>query len=161
VAVDIFLKLDGIPGESQDQAHRDEISLESFSWGEANAAAPGRGGGGAGAGRVDIHDLSATMRVSKASPQLLLSCASGKHLKQAVLSVRKAGDRPQDFLVLKLTDVIVTSYQTAGSAGAPELHDQVSLGFGKIEVEYKPQKPDGSLGQSVKAGWDLAQNKPV
>jgi type VI secretion system secreted protein Hcp len=161
VALDFFLKLDGISGESTDAKHKDEIQLESFSWGETNVAGPPRAGGGGAAGRVQMHDLTVTMRVNKASPQLLLACASGKHVKQAVLTVRKAGERPQEFFVLKLTDVVVTSYQTAGSAGASELHDQVALGFAKIEVEYKQQKPNGSLGQSVKAGWDLAQNKPI
>jgi type VI secretion system secreted protein Hcp len=162
MAVDLFLKIDGIPGESADKAHKDEIELESFSWGETNAGAAHPGGGGGGAGKVQIQDLHFVARVNKASPTLMLACATGKHLKQAVLTARKAGKGQQEFLIFKFSDLLVSSFQTGGSAHGDTVPiDQVSFNFGKIEMEYKPQQPDGSLGQSVKAGWDVKANQPA
>ena len=160
MAVDYFLKIDGVPGESADAKHKGEIQLESFSWGETNPGGGGMGGGG-GAGKVQMQDLVVTMLVSKASPKLMLACASGKHYKEAVLTVRKAGKSQQEFLIFKFKDVIVTSYQTGGSAQSDLLVDQASLGFSTIQLDYRPQKADGSLDAAVKAGWDLKQNKPL
>ena len=143
MAVDYFLKLDTIPGGSTDKAHKDEIELEAFSWGAANAARGGAGGG-AGAGKVQLNDLSVTMAAGVASPKLFLACASGTHLKSAILTARRAGEKAQDFMVVKLTDVVVTSYQIAGSAGGDALHDGATLGYAKVELEFRPQKADGS-----------------
>ncbi len=159
---DYFLKIDGVSGESPDAKHKGEIQLESFSWGEANpGGATLGGGGGAGAGKVQMQDLVFTMAVSKASPKLMLACATGKHHKEAVLTVRKAGKTQQEFLVFKFKDVVVTSYQIGGSELGDAPMDQGSLGFSTIQMEYKPQKADGSLDTPVKAGWDLKQNKAI
>jgi type VI secretion system secreted protein Hcp len=158
MAIDYFLKIDGVSGESLDSKHKGEIDVESWSWGESNPAQPG-GGGGAGAGKVQMQDLVFTTRFSKASPQLILACASGKHFKDAVLTARKAGKGQQEFLTFSLSDVLVSTYQTGGAGGDVLPGDAVSLNFSKIQVEYKPQNPDGSLGSSIKAGWDVKQNK--
>ena len=161
MAVDLFLKIDGIAGESVDKAHKDEIELESFSWGETNEGA-GPGGGGGGAGKVQIQDLHFVARVNKASPTLMLACATGKHLKQAVLTARKAGKGQQEFLIFKFSDLLVSSYQLGGSAHGDTLPiDQVSFNFAKIEMEFRPQKADGTLDQPVKGGWDVKGNKPA
>jgi type VI secretion system secreted protein Hcp len=160
-AVDYFLKIDGIPGESTDAKHTGEIDLEAFSWGATNAGAP-PGGPGGGSGKVSLQDFHFTTRVNKASPQLFLACATGKHIKQAILTARKAGKAQQEFLVYKFTEVLITSYQIAGSEAGDELPmDQISFDFARIDYEYRPQKPDGSLGPPVKAGWDVKANKPV
>src|SRR5918996_4117531 len=152
---DYFLKIDGVQGESTDTKHKGEIDVESWSWGETNAGGHA-GPAGAGSGKVTVQDLSFVMRYNKASPALLLACASGKHLKSAVLTARKAGKQQQEFLVYTLTDVLVSSYQTGGSTHDPEGPiDQVSLGFARIQVEYRPQKADGSLDAPIKAGWDV------
>jgi type VI secretion system secreted protein Hcp len=157
MAIDYFLKIDGISGESLDSKHKGEIEVESWSWGESNPAQPG--GGGGAAGKVQIQDLAFTTRFSKASPQLILACASGKHFKDAALTARKAGKGQQEFLTFSLSDVLVSAYQTGGAGGDVFPGDSVSLNFSKIRVEYKPQNPDGSLGSSIKAGWDVKQNK--
>jgi type VI secretion system secreted protein Hcp len=157
-AVDYFLKIDGIPGESQDSKHKGEIELESFSWG---AAQPERPGGGGGAGKVQMQDFHFVMSVNKASPKLFLACASGQHLKHATLVARKAGKGQQEFLLYKFTDVLISSYQTGGAGGDTLPIDQVAFNFAKIEMEFRPQKPDGSLGPAEKAGWDVKKNKPV
>jgi type VI secretion system secreted protein Hcp len=161
VPVDYFLKIDGVPGESADAKHKGEIQLESFSWGESSPGGAGPGSGG-GAGKVQMQDLVVTMVVSKASPKLMLACATGKHHKEAVLTARRAaGKSQQEFLVYKFKEVVVTSYQIGGSELGDAPLDQASLGFSTIEMEYKPQKADGSLDAPVQAGWDLTTNKPL
>lgn len=158
--VDYFLKIDGVQGESADSKHKGEIELESFSWGETNSG--GHGAAGGGAGKVSVQDLHFVMKLNKASPKLLLACALGQHLKYAVLTGRKAGKQQQEFLVYKFTDLLVSSYQT--SASAQDLEgplDQVSFNFARIEVEYRPQKPDGSFDAPINVGWDVKTNKKV
>ena len=160
-AVDYYLKIDGIDGESADHKHKGEIDIESFSWG-ASQTGSHSGGGGGGAGKVSMQDLHFVMKVSKASPKLMLACASGQHIKKATLVCRKAGKDQQEFLKLSLTDLLVSSYQTGGSGHSDVVPtEQISLNFAKIEVEYKEQKPDGTLGGAVKSGWDVKANKAV
>jgi type VI secretion system secreted protein Hcp len=156
--VDYFLKLDGIPGESRDLKHKGEIELESFFWGEANAVIPT--GGGGGVGKVQVEDLHIAMKMNKASPLLLVACASGQHIKQAVLTARRALKAQQEFLVYKLTDVLVASYHTTGGTDSVPM-DQVAFNFAQVQVEYRSQKPDGSLEAPVKAGWDVRLNKKI
>jgi type VI secretion system secreted protein Hcp len=157
MAVDYFLKIDGIDGESTDAKHKNEIEVLSWTWGESVPV--GHPGGGGGSGKVQMQDLNFNARLSKASPPLLLACASGKHLKSAVLTARKAGKDQQEFLTFSLSDLLVSSYQTGGTEGLEVPMDSVSLNFAKIQVEYKELKADGTLGGSVKAGWDVKQNK--
>jgi type VI secretion system secreted protein Hcp len=155
---DYFLKIDGIDGESGDSKHKGEIQLESWSFSESQGGTMAYGGGG-GAGKVQMQDFNFTARMSKASPNLMLACASGKHLKSAVLTARKAGKPQAEFLSFSLSDILVSAYQTGGAEGEVVPMDSVSLNFSKIQVEYKQQNPDGSLGASIKAGWDVKQNK--
>ena len=153
-----FLKVDGIPGESTDAKHKDEIELVSFGWGVTDPVAPA-GGGGGGAGRPKFQDFHFTMRVNKASPQLFLATASGKHIKEANLAVRRAGKAQLEYLKIKFTDVLVTSFEEA--AGAEEPQEAVAFNFGKIAIEYTPQSASGAPGAVIKAGWDLARNVKI
>ena len=159
-AVDLFLKIDGIQGESNDAKHANEIDVDAFSWGETNVVSHAAGGGG-GAGKVAMQDFHFTKRLDKASPVLFLACASGKHFPKAVLSARKAGEGQQDYLVITLSDVVVSGYQVGGAESGEAGIDQTSLAFSRIVFEYRPQKPDGSLAPPVKAGWDLKTNKAI
>jgi type VI secretion system secreted protein Hcp len=155
VAVQYFLRVDGIPGESKDTAHKGEIDVLSFAWGLTNTgvAAPG---GGAGAGKASFQDLHVVKPVDKASPKLVEACASGQHIKEVVLTCRRSGKKRLEFLSYKLSNVVITSYQVGGSA--PEgPTDQVSLNFGKIEMEYRP----AGAQPAVRAGWDVAAGKKV
>ena len=158
MAVDYFLKIDGIQGESLDAKHKGEIELESFSWGETNAGTTAAGSG-RGAGKVNMQDLQVAKKLDKASPLLFLACATGQHLKEAILTARKAGKGQLEFLVFKFRDLLVSSYQLGAADEAPT--EQVSFNFSRIEIEYRPQKPDGSLDTAAKAGWDLKANKKV
>jgi len=161
VASDYLLKLEGIKGEATDAKHKDEIEIESFSWGATQSGTFAAGGGG-GAGKVSFQDFHFTTRVNVASPNLMLACATGEHIKSAILTVRKAGKDQQEYYLVKMSDNLVSSYQSGGSEGSSSLPvDQFSLNFAKIEFEYKAQKADGSLGAGVKGGWDLKQNVKV
>lgn len=156
---DYFLKLETVPGESADSKHKGEIDVESWSWGGSNSGTHSAGGGG-GAGKFTAQDFHFVMKVNKASPKLSLACASGEHIKSAILTCRKAGKEQQEYLLYKMTDVMVSSYQAGGSSHSDVLPtDQISLNFAKIEIEYKEQKPDGTLGGATKMFADLKQNK--
>jgi len=158
-SVDYFLKIDGIPGESSDEGHKDWINLESWSWG---ATQTGTSGGG-GAGKVSVDSFSFGKTVDKASPKLFESLTTGKHLKDATLELclsNEVGSRSLCYLTIKLSDVLVSSYQIGGSGGDVPT-DQFSLNFSKIEFEYTPQKEDGTLDTPVNAGYDVKANKKV
>jgi type VI secretion system secreted protein Hcp len=159
MAVDYFLKIDGVDAESTDNKHKNEIDVESFSWGATQTGASSARGAGAGAGKVSMQDFHFVMKVNKSSPILMLSCATGKHIKAATLTCRKAGGDQQEYMKVVMSDLLVSSYQTGGAGEIPT--DQISLNFGKIEFEYKPQKADGTLDSPVKTGWDLKTNAKV
>ena len=154
MAVDYFLKIDGIQGESQDSKHKDEIQLESWSWGEINSGSASRGAG-MGAGKVQMNDFNFAMSVNKASPKLLLACAQGDHIKSALLTCRKAGKDQQEYLKITFNDLMVSSYQAGGSAHMDVLpQDQISFNFTAIKFEYREQKADGTLGGATTAEFN-------
>jgi type VI secretion system secreted protein Hcp len=157
MASDIFAKIGDIKGESLDDKHKDEIEVLSYSWGVNNAGSMAHGSGG-GEGKASFHDISFTHRVDKASPVLMQSCATGTHLKEATITHRKAGKGQQEFFVIKLTDVLVTSVQEGGG-GDGSLSEQVSLAFAKVDMQYKPQKADGSLDAGIHFKYDLKAQK--
>lgn len=156
-----FLKIDGIEGDSLDKLHKDEIDVESWSWGVVNEGSPGPGGGG-GAGRASFQDFHFVAKISKASPQLFLSCATGVHHKAATLSGRRAGGEKTsgDFLEYKLSDVLVTSVQHA-EGGSDLPIEQFSLGYGRFEITFTPQNEDGSPGSPISGGFDVKLNKKI
>jgi type VI secretion system secreted protein Hcp len=121
---------------------------------------PGTGGGGGGGGKVQVEDLSVVMKLNKASPLLMLACASGQHIKSAVLTARRAVKTQVEFLVIKLTDVLVSSCHATGGV-SNEPMDQIGFNFAKIEVDYRPQNPDGTPGAPVTGGWDVKANKKI
>lgn len=160
--VDIFIKLDGIEGESQDDKHKNEIEVQSCSLGVTNTGTFVTGGGG-GSKHSNFHDLHFTKHIDKASPKLFEASATGNHIKKADLTFRKAGQSggQQEYFKVTLTDLLVSSYQLSDHSGADLPTEQISINFAKIEVDYKEQKADGSLGGSVKAGYDLKLSKKV
>jgi type VI secretion system secreted protein Hcp len=160
MAMDQFLKIDGVKGEAKDHKHKDEIDVLAWSWGMSNSGTSHVGGGG-GAGKVNVQDISVTKYIDKASTVLFASCAGGKHHKDATLLVRKAGDKPLEYLKIKMTDVLITSVSTGGSGGEDRLTENVTLNFAKVNVEYVAQKPDGTGESPLTMGWDIAQNVKV
>jgi type VI secretion system secreted protein Hcp len=158
MAVSIFARIGTIKGESQDAKHKDEIEVLSWSWGLSNTGTMAHGGGG-GAGKASFHDFSFTHHVDKASPVLMKACATGEHIKDATITVRKAGKGQQEYLVITMTDVIVTSVSTSVSVDGEATNEGVTLAFAKVDLEYKPQKPAGSLGAGLHFRYDLKANK--
>ena len=154
-----FLKIDGIAGESSDAKHKGEIELVSFQWGLTQSGTQA-GGGGGGAGKVQFQDFHFTQQTQKSSPALMLACASGQHIKGAVLTGRRTGKVQLEFLTIKFTDVLVSSFQEA--AGGDEVPiEEVGLDYARIQVTYRPQDASGKPLGDVNAGWDLKQNKKV
>jgi len=157
MASDIFAKIGDIKGESLDDKHKDEIEVLSFSWGVTNSTAIATGSGAA-AGKATFHDLSIVHRIDKASPKLLEACATGRHLKDATITHRKAGKGQQEYLVIKMSDVIITGVSFGGSSGASG-SENVTMAFAKVDLEYKPQNPDGSLDAGIHFKYDIKANK--
>ena len=156
-AVDYFLKLDGISGESTDETHKGEIDISSFRLGESNFVTVGSAAAGQVSGKVAMQDIHFSMVVNKASPSLMLACATGKHISTGTLTARKAGDQGVEFLKVVLTDVLVSSFQTGGTNDAlPQ--DSFSLNFLKLELDYTPQDVTGALLPAVQVGFDVAAN---
>lgn len=151
MTIDCHLKLDGVQGESTHAKHKDEIQLYSWSWGASNAA--NISGGGMAVGKGNAQDLHFTKKYDRSSPNISKHCVSGKHFKDATISMSIAGGAQEDFLVIKLKEVYITSHQVSASAGG-EVTDNISIAYADIEYAYKPQKPDGSLGGEVKFGYD-------
>ena len=156
--VDFFLKINGIPGESEKDGHADEIELDSWGWGETNSGSHS-GGGGGGAGKVAMQDFSFSMPVNKASPELFLACATGKHIPDAILVCRKSGGKQQEYLKIKFTDLLISSYQTGGDPNAVKTTEHITFNFAKIELGYAPQKKDGSLGAFATHWYSVKETK--
>ena len=154
--IDYFLKIDGIPGESQDIKHKGEIEVGTWSWGET-AAVPTAPGAGGGAGKVTIQPFTFSSGISKASPLLMKACASGQHVKNALFTARRGGQTQVEFLTIALGDVVVTSYQTGGGEDGSAPLESISFNFRTIRVEYRETKPDGTVGTPVVFAWDLAK----
>ncbi|HTM76531.1 MAG TPA: type VI secretion system tube protein Hcp [Devosia sp.] len=159
-AVDYFLKITDIKGESKDEKHPDEIQISSFSYGVTNTGSMGAGGGG-GSGKAAFNDVHCVAQSSIASPLLLLSCANGTHHSEATLVARKSGGDKLEYLKVTLKDVLVSSYQTGGSGGDVIPMDQFALNFTSIKIDYLPQDAKGKGGGATTAGWDLKKNNKL
>lgn len=157
MAVDMFLKIEGIEGEAQDKAHAKEIDVLAWSWGMSQSGTTHTGPGG-GAGKVNVQDLSITKYIDKATPNLMMYCCNGKHVKEMKLTVRKAGEQPVEYIKITMTDGLISSVSTGGSGGEDRLTENISLNFAKVKIEYTPQKPDGSPDTTIPKVWNIAQN---
>jgi len=157
MAVDMFLKLDDVKGESKDSKHKDAMDVLAWSWGLSQSGSTHMGSGG-GSGKVSVQDISLTKYVDAASANLLKFCCTGKHFKEAVLTVRKAGDKPVEYLKITMKEVLIASVSTGGSGGEDRLTENVTLNFANFKFEYTPQKDDGSAGSAIEANWNIPAN---
>jgi type VI secretion system secreted protein Hcp len=157
MATDIFAKIGDIKGESLDDKHKGEVEVLSWSWGVTQTGSMGHGSGG-GTGKANFSDLQITHFIDKASPVLMKACATGEHIKEATITARKAGKGQQEYLIIKMSDVIITSVQPSASGGEAGV-ESVTLQPSKIDLEYKPQKPDGSLDAGLHFKYDMKLNK--
>ncbi|MFT4064656.1 Hcp family type VI secretion system effector [Paraburkholderia sp.] len=151
---DIFIKIDGIAGESQDATHPDEIKVVGWNWSVTRKYGVQSGSGGAA--KATVSDLHFVHQIDKATPNLAAFCFQGKHIKQAVLTMRKAGSLPFEYLRISMCDVIITHVEQAGSQGLDMEH--VSLSFARIKQEYTIQRATGSSAGTVMSIIDIKQN---
>ena len=158
MAVDMFMKIGDVKGESGDSTHKGEIDVLAWSWGMSQSGTT-HGGSGGGAGKVNVQDLSFTKHIDKSSPILVMTCCNGKHHKDATLTIRKAGETPLEYLIIKMEEVLVTSVSTGGSGGEDRLTENVTLNFAKFSLSYQPQDKAGAKeGGAIEAKWDINAN---
>ncbi len=160
MAVDMFIKIGDIKGESRDDKHKDEIDVLAWSWGMSQSGSAHVGGGaGAGAGKVNVQDLSLTKYVDASSHLLMKTCCTGAHYADATLTVRKAGGKAVEYIIIKLKEVFITSVSTGGSGGEDRLTENITLNFAEFEYAYTPQKADGSADAKKEFKYSIAENK--
>ena len=160
MAVDMFIKIKGIAGESEDNDHKGENDVLAWSWGMSQSGTMHVGGGG-GAGKANFQDLGITKWVDKGSVTLMQHCAKGTHIESANLIVRKAGDKPLEYIKLDMKELIVTSVSTGGSGGEDRLTENVSLNFREWKMTYTPQDDKGAGGGAVDFAFNIAKNISV
>ena len=158
MASDIFAKIGTIKGESTDAKHKGEIEVQSWSWGVTQSGTIAHGGGG-GAGKASFHDFNFTHRIDKASPLLMKACATGSHIPDATITVRKAGKGPQEYLIIKMSDVIITSVVMSVVGEELTTAENVTSQAAKVDLEYRAQKADGSLEPGIHFKYDIKANK--
>lgn len=158
MAVDMFIKLEGLTGESKDAKHKNEIDVLAWSWGLSNSGSFHTGGGG-GSGKANFQDLSFTKYVDASSPALMLAAANGDHFKSALVTVRKAGKAPLEYIKITLKKVLITSLSTGGSGGEDRLTENVTLNFAEMALAYQEQKEDGTGAPAKEFKWNIEENK--
>jgi type VI secretion system secreted protein Hcp len=146
-AVDMFIKISDIKGESSDDKHKGEIDVLSWSWGTAR--------GGAAAGKATVNALVITKYIDASSPILFQQVIQGKTLSEATFVIRKAGGRPLEYVKIRLKNVVVTSVKPGGSGGQDRHTEEVSLTFSGADYTYVPQKADGTAGAAVTYSWSV------
>ena len=152
MAIDTHIKFDGVDGESAHKDHKGEIQVISWNWRVSNPSAPF--GGGSGQGKGDPGHFTFEHNYDKASPVLAKRCADGKHFPTVKLTARKSGEGQKDFLVVTMKEAFITSTTPNGTPGG-EIRETVTMTYGDIEFDYKPQDKEGAMGGSVKFGWDV------
>jgi type VI secretion system secreted protein Hcp len=159
MAIALFMKVDGAPGESKKSVYKEHTELESFSWGATQPTSIHMGGGG-GAGKVSFHDLTAVAPVDKAYPALLIKCASGEHISKVEIFGAKAGGDQVEYFKSTLEDVIVTGVNVSGSKGA-EILVSYSFQSAKVKSEYSVQTDKGGKGATSTFGFNIKENKKI
>jgi type VI secretion system secreted protein Hcp len=160
MATDMFLKLEGVSGESADSKHKSEIDIESFQFGVAQMGSSASGGG-AGSGKASFSDITFVKRADKSTPVLMQMCATGEPIKKANVTVRKAGGEQQEYYMIEMTNVIISSFQNSGSGGYEAPMESINLNFETFSLEYKEQKEDGGLGGTTKRGYNIKKNEKI
>jgi len=145
MAVDYYLKLDGIEGESKVTGYEKQIQLLSFSWGGSQITSVA-GTGGSGAGKVDLSDLSIMKHYDKASIKVFESLVKGSHIKTGVMCAQKAGGKGA-YLKISLEELFVTSSEIPT--------ESVSFSYNKIKIEYSTQNEQGVLQSAGQVSYDI------
>jgi type VI secretion system secreted protein Hcp len=162
-AADIFLKVVGqkssvIKGESQDDSHKDEIDVDGWSWGMG--AATGLAGAGAAA-KAAIRQLQVVKQVDSASCALMSALRNNESIKEAVLTVRKAGRAQQEYFMIKIQNARLVSIDLrTDEQSSPQLTESVSFAFKKITVEYRKQDEKGQPLGTMTFETELGEDQP-
>jgi type VI secretion system secreted protein Hcp len=156
MAVDYFLKLDGIDGESSDSNHKNEIQIMSFSWGASQVTSVA-GTGGSGAGKADLSDFSIMTYFDKATPKFFKSIGAGTHVKSGTMTANKAGGAGKPFLKIDFKELFVTSLQVSGSSEIPSV--SVSFSYNEIKIDYSVQNDQGNLASTGAVTYNVKENK--
>ena len=157
MAHDMFIKMTGVTGGSKDKAMSNTCDILSFTWGMAQSGSRHVGGGG-GAGKVFVHDMTFTKYSDKASGTIMQFCCNGKHIPEAVLTVRRAGGNPVEEITMTMTDVIVTSVSAGGSGGDDRFTETVTLNFAKVIYKANGQTASGGVETGANLEWDIVGN---
>jgi type VI secretion system secreted protein Hcp len=157
MAIDIYLKLGTIKGESIVSGFEDQIQISAWSWGMSQSGTTHAGPGG-GAGKVSVNDISLQHNMDAASPNLVVACCTGQHFDTATLTMRKAGGSPLDYVVLEMTEVLVSSV-SHGASGDDTISENFSLNFASFKFSYQPQDKKGAKkGGAITGNYDIAAN---
>jgi type VI secretion system secreted protein Hcp len=156
MAIDAFLKIDGVTGESVVKGMEGQIDVLSWSWGATQSGTMHTATGG-GSGKANVQDLKFSHYVDKASPTLLQFCCSGKHFTKATLTLRKAGDTPLNYLVITLENVLISSIGMGGADDQERLSENLTLNFSKFSYTFQPQDASGGKsGGAITTTYDIA-----
>lgn len=161
MAVDMFLEIKEVPGESSKAGHEGQIDIISFSYGTVQSGSFARGGAGGGSGKAEFQDISIVKECDKSSPKLFQACAAGTHFPTATIYVRKAGDKPLEYYKVEMTDVLVSSFQNSGSAAGDCVMESITFNTAKINFTYVEQDAKGGAGKTVTAGYDVRKGEKV
>jgi type VI secretion system secreted protein Hcp len=161
MAVDMFLEVKEVPGESMKKGHEGQIDIVSFSFGAVQHGSFARGGPGGGAGKAEFQDISIVKEVDKSSPKLFQACAAGTHFPKATVFVRKAGDKPLEYYKVELKDLMVSSVQNSGSSSGDTVMESITLNCAVINFTYVEQDAKGGAGKTVTAGFDVRAAEKV
>jgi type VI secretion system secreted protein Hcp len=158
-ATNVYLKLDGLDGESMDDDHKDWIEVSSFNWGVANQASFSVGQGGQ-ATQATISELSIMKHLDKASVALFKASTTGKHIAKGTLSCMKLdGDSRVEYMKVDFTDLMVTNVNWSGSGMDTAVGESVSLVFAEFKQAYKLQQDKGSGGGTTDFGFNVQTSK--
>ncbi|HEY4185933.1 MAG TPA: type VI secretion system tube protein Hcp [Polyangia bacterium] len=158
MAMDMFLKIDDLVGDSLDEKHPNEIQVLSWSWGMSQSGSTHAASGG-GSGKVNVQDLTFMKNIDTTTTNLIKMCCSGNHFKHALLTVRKAGGKAAvEYLKIKMQDLIISNISTGGSGGSDLITESVTLNFAKVSVDYTPQDKTGAAGSVMSAAWNIPVN---
>lgn len=160
MAADVFafLELEGIEGEAQDLDYQGKIELQSFSWGASNNSSFAVGTG-ASVGKGQIHDISISMYMSRASLRLMERAVNGLHVNTGKISLLKlSGDKKIPYFEIDMDHVVVTSHNISAHGGGQLPMESATLHFVKVKTKYLPQGNEGDAQGNVDFGWDLQKN---
>lgn len=162
MAVDAFLKIDAIDGESIIKGYEKQIAIESYSFGMNNNVTFAAGSGGGGAGKANIQDIHFTKLMDKTSPALMQALMVGTHIKSIVLTLRKTTGAVQlDYFSITLEDCCLSSYQSGAGSGSDAVIETISVGFARIKIAYKVQDAKGATVSTANASWDIQKGAKV